>query len=136
VKYCRSITAFLRTSLKFRDYTVLHPRILSPDGVTIDGVWIGIWIYWAFQHKARDYTLRITLTRRPMFPVTVFTPLLGNVFQQWTFLCFRAHVHAGWRPSHTNLLLFLLPSQGFLVKTVRLGVKPLETHDQRHLFCK
>jgi hypothetical protein len=34
--------------------------------------------------------------------VTVFTALLGNIFQQWMFLCFRAHVHAGKWPSHTK----------------------------------
>jgi hypothetical protein len=34
---------------------------------------------------------------RLVFSVTVFTVLLGNVFQQWTFLCPRAHVLAGRR---------------------------------------
>jgi hypothetical protein len=37
-----------------------------------------------------------------------FTVLLGNVFQQWTFLGCRAHVLAVWRPSHTSLLLLRL----------------------------
>jgi hypothetical protein len=71
---------------------------LSRDWVTVDGVWIGNSIYWPLIHTARDYTLQIT--------ITVFTALLGNGFQQWTFLCSRAHVLAGWRPPHTNLLLF------------------------------
>jgi hypothetical protein len=48
----------------------------------------------------------ITITHRLVFSVTVFTALPGNVFQQWTFLCSRDHVLAGWRPSHTNILLF------------------------------
>jgi hypothetical protein len=78
--------------------------------VTIDGVWIGIWVYWAFKHTSRDYSLQITVTHRLVFSVTVFTALLRNFFQRWTFLCFRSHILAGWRPSHTNLLLFSLPS--------------------------
>jgi hypothetical protein len=36
----------------------------------------------------------------------VFTALLGNVFQQWMFLCAQARIIAGWWLSHTNLLLF------------------------------
>jgi hypothetical protein len=32
------------------------------------------------------HTLEITVTHRVVFPVLVFTLLLGNVFQQWTFL--------------------------------------------------
>jgi hypothetical protein len=46
-----------------------------------------------------------------VFSVTAFTALLGNVFQQWTFTCIWAHVLTGWRPSHTNHLLFYLLSQ-------------------------
>jgi hypothetical protein len=38
-----------------------------------------------------------------VFSVTVFTALLGNGFQQWTFLCSQAHVLAGWPPSHTKI---------------------------------
>jgi hypothetical protein len=80
--------------------------ILSGDRVTVEGVWIGNRIYCTLKHTTRDYTLQITVTHRLVFSVTVFTALLDNGFQQWTFLCFRAHVLAGWRPSHTNLLLF------------------------------
>jgi hypothetical protein len=52
-----------------------------------------------------------------VFSVTVLTALLGNGFQQWAFLCSGAHILAGWRPSHTNLQLFSLPSQDCLVMT-------------------
>jgi hypothetical protein len=37
-------------------------------------------------NTARDYTLLITAALRPVFSVT----LLGNGFQQWMFLGFRA----------------------------------------------
>jgi hypothetical protein len=43
-----------------------------------------------------------------------FTALLDNGFQQQKFLYSRAHDLAGWRPSHTNFLLFSLPSKDFL----------------------
>jgi hypothetical protein len=56
--------------------------------------------------KTRDYILQITIIHKLVFPVTVFTVQFGNVFQLWMFLCFRAHVLAGWRSSYTNLLLF------------------------------
>jgi hypothetical protein len=76
-------------------------RILvgKPEGshvmewVTIDGVWIGNRICWTLQHKIPDYTLQITVTHRLVFSVTNFTALLGNGFQQWSFLCNQADVH-------------------------------------------
>jgi hypothetical protein len=38
--------------------------------------------------------------------------LLGQIcFYQWTFPCSKPHIHAGWWPSHTNLLLFWLLSK-------------------------
>jgi hypothetical protein len=85
--------------------------IMSRDRVTIDEVRIGNRIYWTLQRTTRDYTLQLTIRHRLVFSVTVFTALPCNVFQQCAFLCSRAHVFRGWRPSHTNLLLFLLPSQ-------------------------
>jgi hypothetical protein len=57
-------------------------------------------------HVTRGYILQITVTQTVVFSVTVFTALLGNFFQQWKFLCSRAHILAGWRPSHTKLLIF------------------------------
>jgi hypothetical protein len=85
---------------------ILYVDIVTCLNVTIDGVWISNWIYWILNHTSRDYPLQITIVHRLAFSVTVFTALLGNLFQQWTFLCFHAHVLASWRPSHTNLLLF------------------------------
>jgi hypothetical protein len=81
--------------------------------VATDGFWIGNRIYWALKHLVT--TLHRSLSHRLVFSVTVFTALFGNVFQQWTFLCFRAHDPAGWRPSHTNLLFFSLLSQDYPV---------------------
>jgi hypothetical protein len=48
--------------------------MLSHDGVTLDRVWIGNQIYWTTLYKS-------LITQRLVFSVTVFTTLLGNVFQ-------------------------------------------------------
>jgi hypothetical protein len=48
---------------------------------------------------ARDYTLQITITHKPVFSVM----LLRNGFQRRTFLYFRGHVITGRRLSHANL---------------------------------
>jgi hypothetical protein len=56
--------------------------------VTIDEVWIGNRIYWTLKQ------LVTTLYKSLEFSVTVFTALLGNIFQKWTFLCSRAYVLA------------------------------------------
>jgi hypothetical protein len=46
-------------------------------------------------------------TRRLLFSVTVLPASLGSIyeFKQWNFLCSQAHGLAGWRLSHTNILL-------------------------------
>jgi hypothetical protein len=53
-----------------------------------------------------DYTLQVTISRRPLFLITVFTVLLDNAFQQRTTLCIFTKFLAGWRLSHTSILLF------------------------------
>lgn len=57
-------------------------------------------------YTTHDHTLHITVTHRPAFSVM----LLGSDFQQQTVLCFWAHILAGWRPFHINLMLGLLAS--------------------------
>jgi hypothetical protein len=84
--------------------------------VTMDEVWIDDSNYCTL------YTQLVTplyksLSHRLVFSVTIFTAPLGNIFRQRTFLCFRAHVLAGWRPSHTDVLLFWLPFQETLLRT-------------------
>jgi hypothetical protein len=76
------------------------------------------------------YTLQITVTHRLVFSVTVFTALLGNIFQQWTFLHSRALSHP--RPttyssnSHLRTLVIKVKVTLRLMvsQSVSLGVKP------------
>jgi hypothetical protein len=42
-------------SLSFANMNVFLLLILSRVGVTIDGVWVGEWIYWPLTHTPRHY---------------------------------------------------------------------------------
>jgi hypothetical protein len=95
-----------RTLAGFRDTSPELLFILSHGCVTIDGVWSDNWIYWTLLHLVT--TLYNIITQRLESSVT----LLGSVFRWRTFLCFRAHVLAGWRPSHANLIFWLVVSAG------------------------
>jgi hypothetical protein len=109
IEFTYLISYYFQKTLKgenhLGDLSVDWSIILLRDRVTIDGVSLGNRIYWPFKHTTRDYALQITITQRLVFSVTFFTALLGNVFQQRTFLRSWAHVLAGWRPSHTISLL-------------------------------
>jgi hypothetical protein len=56
---------------------------MLPRDWLVDEVWIGNRIHWTLQHTTRDY---MSLSHRLMFPVAVFTVLVGTVPKQWTFL--------------------------------------------------
>jgi hypothetical protein len=78
--------------------------------VTIDRFWIGNQIYWTLIQLVT--TLHKSLSHSNS--VTVFTALLGNIFQQWTFLCSRANIHTGhltptsYSPNcHINLVIVI-----------------------------
>jgi hypothetical protein len=91
--------------------------------VTINGVFNGNRIYWKLYLTTHDYTLQFTIAHKLVFSVTGFTALLDNVFQQWAFFCSQAQVLVGRRQSHSNLLLFSLPSQDSPVIGVKVKVK-------------
>jgi hypothetical protein len=95
--------------------------------VTINGVWIGNWIYWTPTN--RNYTLKFTTAR------TKSNQPASNGFQRRIFLSFRVHVLTGWRLSH-NFLIKVKVTLPLAVyrQSVRLGASPLEAHDQRFSF--
>jgi hypothetical protein len=59
-----------------------------------------LYVYLLHTYTTRFYTSQITITHKLVFSVT----LSANGCQRSTFLCFCAHVLAGWRPSHANLI--------------------------------
>jgi hypothetical protein len=99
-----------------------HSKQRLYDIVIIHGVWIGNRIYWTLKQLVA--TLYRSLSHQDFaFRVTVFFALLGNGSQKCTFLYSRPHVLAGWRPSHTNLLLSYLPSQDIMLYSDQNKVK-------------
>jgi hypothetical protein len=105
-------------------------NIVTCIRVTIDGVWIGEWIYWPFVCTTRPYTLQIADTHRLVYSVyySLHLPFSGNGFYRRKLFSFsrsgplvtaaRAELFQlstdsstnlvwGWRPFYTNLIVFL-----------------------------
>jgi hypothetical protein len=96
----------------------IHCNTMACDGVIRDGFGLIIAFVGHFNTQL-VITLYKSQSHRIVFPVTVFAALLGNIFQQWTFLSCRAHVLSGWQQSQTNLLLVLTACYIALVVTAQ-----------------
>jgi hypothetical protein len=96
--------------------------ICSRNRVTIDGVWIGNRIYW-IHYSTCDYTLQITITQKLVFSIMVFTALLGNLFEPWTFHFSQADGHLT-PTSHSPDWRLTSPVQVALVSRVLFGIGP------------
>jgi hypothetical protein len=68
--------------------------ILSCVPVTIDGVWIGNWIYWTLTERNYNYSTVVNSLQHALslFSLLYFHRLLpGNGFQHHSFLTFHVH---------------------------------------------
>jgi hypothetical protein len=112
---CRLLLPSWNSKTEVRTYNLFHfsLRLLFAHychvTVTEEGIWIGSQIYWTLKQLVTTLCRSLSHTE-------------ACVLTSVTFLCFRTHVFVGWRPSHTNLLLFSLPSQDRLVIRVKVKV--------------
>jgi hypothetical protein len=74
--------------------------------VTVDGVWIGNWFI--------EHLQFVTTTNYSAIANSHTLQSLQRVLSLLSLLCLY-HVLGGWRPSHTNLLFFKVPSEDVLI---------------------
>jgi hypothetical protein len=98
--------------------------------VTTDGIWTSNRIYWTFWHTACDFTSKITITHRLVFPVAPFAEMFGNNFNSgWSsahgFTSLQAGCYLIQTTYSSNCYLRTLPLDSLVIKvkvTLRLTV--------------
>jgi hypothetical protein len=116
-------------------------------GVTIDGLWVGEWIHWTlYTHHSELQVIRVlslisTLYKTPQQPLRVFPACcvfnsrsLATTYNTEDLSASRVHFDAVRRTSRNWTVVRLKVKVTLRLavyrQSVRLGVKPLETHDQ------
>jgi hypothetical protein len=86
----------------FQSYQLWHQMGTYLGCVTIDGVWIGDWLYWPLVYTTRNYTLQITDAHRLVSSTyySLHYPLVTAACPEFLSTDNSTNWVPGWRPFH------------------------------------